>query len=102
MMLVFLPFFSFSFFLSCTLYTPVCLFYNPSFCFVIKQINWLLSTNYIMIRANDIGYGEGGAGSEFNPLVIHLALIFTITGTFISLLSVWLHWKNYRKPASTT
>ncbi|ORX48511.1 hypothetical protein DM01DRAFT_1116499 [Hesseltinella vesiculosa] len=44
------------------------------------------------------GYGEGGAGSEFNPLAIHLALVFTLVGTCISLVSVWLHWKNYRKP----
>ncbi|KAI8391782.1 organic solute transporter Ostalpha-domain-containing protein [Radiomyces spectabilis] len=46
----------------------------------------------------DNGYGEGGAGSEFSSTAIHLALLFTIVGTCISLLSVWLHWKNYRKP----
>ncbi|ORZ24278.1 organic solute transporter Ostalpha-domain-containing protein [Absidia repens] len=51
-----------------------------------------------MNLANDKGYGEGGAGSEFNPFVINIALFFTITGSCISLLSVWLHWKNYRKP----
>ncbi|KAI9308542.1 organic solute transporter Ostalpha-domain-containing protein, partial [Cunninghamella echinulata] len=51
-----------------------------------------------IIPFTDNGYGEGGAGSQFNPLAIQLAFIFTITGTCISLLSVWLHWKNYRKP----
>ncbi|CDH55716.1 duf300-domain-containing protein [Lichtheimia corymbifera JMRC:FSU:9682] len=44
------------------------------------------------------GYGEGGAGAELNPFAIHLALIFTVVATCISSLSVWLHWKNYRKP----
>jgi hypothetical protein len=46
------------------------------------------------------GYGDGGAGSEFNPLLIHLAFICTAVGSCISLFSVWLHWKNYRKPVS--
>lgn len=46
----------------------------------------------------DSGYGDGGAGAELNPYAIHLALICTVVATCISLLSVWLHWKNYRKP----
>lgn len=45
-------------------------------------------------------YGDGGAGSEFNPILIQLALVCTIIGSCISLFSVWLHWKNYRKPVS--
>ncbi|KAK4520532.1 uncharacterized protein ATC70_008045 [Mucor velutinosus] len=43
-------------------------------------------------------YGDGGAGSEFNPILIQLALLCTVVGSCISLFSVWLHWKNYRKP----
>lgn len=45
-------------------------------------------------------YGDGGAGSEFNPILIQLALLCTLVGSCISLFSVWLHWKNYRKPVS--
>lgn len=44
-------------------------------------------------------YGDGGgAGSEFNVILIQLALLCTVVGSCISLFSVWLHWKNYRKP----
>ncbi|KAI7888134.1 organic solute transporter Ostalpha-domain-containing protein [Mucor mucedo] len=43
-------------------------------------------------------YGDGGAGSEFQPILIQLALLCTVVGSCISLFSVWLHWKNYRKP----
>ncbi|KAF7726748.1 hypothetical protein EC973_008436 [Apophysomyces ossiformis] len=53
-----------------------------------------------VIQTADNGYGEGGAGSKFSSTAIHLALLFTIVGTSISLFSVWLHWKNYRKPVS--
>lgn len=45
-------------------------------------------------------YGDGGAGSKFNPILIQLALLSTIIGSCISCFSVWLHWKNYRKPVS--
>lgn len=45
-------------------------------------------------------YGDGGAGSEFNPILIQMALLCTVVGSCISLFSVWLHWKNYRKPVS--
>ncbi|KAI8140096.1 hypothetical protein BJV82DRAFT_623901, partial [Fennellomyces sp. T-0311] len=44
------------------------------------------------------GYGEGGAGEVFSPFAVHLALLFTVVATCISSFSVWLHWKNYRKP----
>lgn len=55
-----------------------------------------------MPRLNTMeGYGDGGAGAQFNPYLIHMALIFTVVGSCISLFSVWLHWKNYRKPVST-
>ncbi|KAG2231455.1 hypothetical protein INT48_007528 [Thamnidium elegans] len=43
-------------------------------------------------------YGDGGAGSKFSPILIQLALLSTIVGSCISFFSVWLHWKNYRKP----
>lgn len=45
-------------------------------------------------------YGDGGAGSEFQPILIQLALLCTVVGSCISFFSVWLHWKNYRKPVS--
>ncbi|KAG1143822.1 hypothetical protein G6F37_006633 [Rhizopus arrhizus] len=41
---------------------------------------------------------NGGAGSEFSPILIQLALLCTVVGSCISFFSVWLHWKNYRKP----
>ena len=43
-------------------------------------------------------YGDGGAGSTFYPVTIWIALVSTVIGCCISFLSVWLHWKNYRKP----
>ncbi|ORZ02434.1 organic solute transporter Ostalpha-domain-containing protein [Syncephalastrum racemosum] len=55
----------------------------------------LLWTEQSTVEGN---YGDGGAGAELNPLAIHLALMFTLVGSCISMISVWLHWKNYRKP----
>lgn len=57
----------------------------------------LLWTEQSTVEGN---YGDGGAGAELNPLAIHAALMFTLVGSCISMISVWLHWKNYRKPVS--
>ncbi|KAI8087799.1 uncharacterized protein B0P05DRAFT_532326 [Gilbertella persicaria] len=51
-----------------------------------------------MLYRMESNYGDGGAGSEFNPLLIQLALLCTLVGSCVSFFSVWLHWKNYRKP----
>ncbi|KAI9493582.1 hypothetical protein BDB00DRAFT_822631 [Zychaea mexicana] len=45
-----------------------------------------------------VGSGSGGAGAVFSPFAVHLALLFTVVACCISSFSVWLHWKNYRKP----
>jgi hypothetical protein len=45
-------------------------------------------------------FSNGGAGSEFNPILMQVALLCTTVGCCISFFSVWLHWKNYRKPVS--
>ncbi|KAI9027282.1 organic solute transporter Ostalpha-domain-containing protein [Phycomyces nitens] len=57
-----------------------------------------MSSRFRALLFADNGYGEGGAGSGFSPIAINLALLFTIVATCISMISVWLHWKNYRKP----
>ncbi|KAI9264996.1 organic solute transporter Ostalpha-domain-containing protein [Phascolomyces articulosus] len=58
-----------------------------------------MSMRMLFAPANQDGYGEsGGAGAVFSPFAVHLALVFTIVASCISSFSVWLHWKNYRKP----
>ncbi|KAG2227403.1 hypothetical protein INT45_007428 [Circinella minor] len=60
-----------------------------------------MSMRMLFAPANQDGYGEGGgggAGAVFSPFAVHLALLFTIVASCISSFSVWLHWKNYRKP----
>ncbi|KAI9022345.1 organic solute transporter Ostalpha-domain-containing protein [Phycomyces nitens] len=45
------------------------------------------------------GYSDGGSGSTFHPVAIHIAIICTIISTCISFTAVWSHWKNYRQPS---
>ncbi|KAI7851957.1 hypothetical protein BDC45DRAFT_200633 [Circinella umbellata] len=62
-----------------------------------------MSMRMLFAPANQDGYGEGGgggAGAVFSPFAVHLALLFTIVASCISSFSVWLHWKNYRKPVN--
>jgi hypothetical protein len=44
------------------------------------------------------GYGEGGSGEKLGAVAIFLAGAFVLIGTGISLVSIWSHLKNYRKP----
>ncbi|KAI8580562.1 hypothetical protein K450DRAFT_236226 [Umbelopsis ramanniana AG] len=44
------------------------------------------------------GYGEGGSGEKLGGVAIFLAGTFVLIGTGISLISIWSHLKNYRKP----
>ncbi|KAI8388828.1 organic solute transporter Ostalpha-domain-containing protein [Radiomyces spectabilis] len=43
-------------------------------------------------------YGEGGAGATYSSFAIYCALFFTVCGCSLSLYSIWLQWKHYRKP----
>ncbi|KAL0086648.1 organic solute transporter Ostalpha-domain-containing protein [Phycomyces blakesleeanus] len=59
----------------------------------------ILTTELWNQNINNWGYGEGGSGSTFHPIAIHIAFICTIISTCISFTAVWFHWKNYRQPS---